>query len=164
MLRRANDSQTGIPFSGETPTPERNISWQEREVAIPFRAEQGAWGVEAQVSRTDFDSAFRDRQDTSGFGSSTFCSTSGSVTSACCGGVGCITSSVGFSSTLGGSFGASSACCMVGPTATSSVWTSGELPSTGGGERSDRQEADSRNRGRQAGVLMDFDPERSVSR
>ncbi|HEV7504080.1 MAG TPA: TonB-dependent receptor [Thermoanaerobaculia bacterium] len=70
LMVRANDSQTGIPFSGLTPTPERNISWQEREVAVPFRSEQGAWGVEAQVSRTDFDSAFRDRQDTSGFGSS----------------------------------------------------------------------------------------------
>jgi vitamin B12 transporter len=70
LMVRANDSQTGIPFSGVTPTPERNISWQEREVAVPFRSEQGSWGVEAQVSRTDFDSAFRDRQDTSGFGSS----------------------------------------------------------------------------------------------
>ncbi|HEV7786239.1 MAG TPA: TonB-dependent receptor plug domain-containing protein, partial [Thermoanaerobaculia bacterium] len=70
LMVRANDSQTGIPFSGLTPTPARNISWQEREVAVPFRSEQGSWGVEAQVSRTDFDSAFRDRLDTSGFGSS----------------------------------------------------------------------------------------------
>jgi len=70
MMVRANDSKTGIPFSGLTPTPERNISWQEREVAVPFRSERGAWGVEAQVSRTDFDSAFRDKLDTSGFGSS----------------------------------------------------------------------------------------------
>jgi len=70
LMVRANDSQTGIPFSGVTPTPERKISWQEREVAVPFRSEQGPWGVEAQVSRTDFDSAFRDRLDTSGFGSS----------------------------------------------------------------------------------------------
>lgn len=70
VMVRANDSKTGIPFSGLTPTPERNISWQEREVAVPFRSERGAWGVEAQVSRTDFDSAFRDKLDTSGFGSS----------------------------------------------------------------------------------------------
>jgi len=70
LLVRADDSQTGIPFSGDTPTPQRRIAWQEREVAVPFRSEQGPWAVEAQVSRTDFDSAFRDRQDTSGFGTS----------------------------------------------------------------------------------------------
>ena len=41
LMVRANDSKTGIPFSGVTPTPERNISWQEREVAVPFRHEHG---------------------------------------------------------------------------------------------------------------------------
>jgi vitamin B12 transporter len=63
VLVRANDSQTGIPFSGGLVTPNRKISWQEREVAVPFQIDQGPWQVEAQVSRTDFDNAFRDPDD-----------------------------------------------------------------------------------------------------
>ncbi|MFL6264054.1 MAG: TonB-dependent receptor domain-containing protein [Thermoanaerobaculia bacterium] len=62
-LVRANDSETGIPFSGGAVTPRRKISWQEREVAVPFQANQGPWQVEAQASRTDFDNAFRDPDD-----------------------------------------------------------------------------------------------------
>lgn len=60
LLVRGNDSETGIPLSGGQPTPRRTISWQEREVAIPFRAEAGRWEIEAQLSRTAFDSSFRD--------------------------------------------------------------------------------------------------------
>ena len=67
LLARANDSQTGIPFSGATATPHRTISWQEREVAVPFQAAQGSWEVTAQVSRTTFDSAYRDPDDPFGF-------------------------------------------------------------------------------------------------
>ncbi|HEY2738568.1 MAG TPA: TonB-dependent receptor plug domain-containing protein, partial [Thermoanaerobaculia bacterium] len=52
VLARANDSDTGIPFSGDTLTPHRQISWQEREVAVPFTATTGTWDVAAQVSRT----------------------------------------------------------------------------------------------------------------
>ncbi|HEY3570562.1 MAG TPA: TonB-dependent receptor, partial [Thermoanaerobaculia bacterium] len=63
VLVRANDSETGIPFSGGDVTPRRKISWQEREVAIPFQASQGPWQVEAQASRADFDNAFRDPDD-----------------------------------------------------------------------------------------------------
>ncbi|HEY2295000.1 MAG TPA: TonB-dependent receptor [Thermoanaerobaculia bacterium] len=63
VLVRADDSDTGIPFSGGEVTPHRKISWQEREVAIPFQVNQGPWGVEAQASRTDFDNAFRDPDD-----------------------------------------------------------------------------------------------------
>jgi vitamin B12 transporter len=63
VLVRANDSKTGIPFSSGLVTPNRQISWQEREVAIPFQANQGSWQVEAQASRTDFDNAFRDPDD-----------------------------------------------------------------------------------------------------
>ncbi len=63
LLVRANDSKTGIPFSGAQVSPHRRISWQEREVAVPFRSERGPWQVEAQVSRTDFDNAFRDPDD-----------------------------------------------------------------------------------------------------
>jgi vitamin B12 transporter len=63
LLVRADDSDTGIPFSGGAVTPHRKISWQEREVAVPFQASQGPWQVEAQASRTDFDNAFRDPDD-----------------------------------------------------------------------------------------------------
>jgi vitamin B12 transporter len=63
LLVRANDSKTGIPFSGALPSPHRQISWREREVAVPFSTGQGPWQVEAQVSRTDFDNAFRDPDD-----------------------------------------------------------------------------------------------------
>jgi len=63
LLVRADDSDTGIPFSGGAVTPHRKISWQEREVAVPFQLAQGPWQVEAQGSRTDFDNAFRDPDD-----------------------------------------------------------------------------------------------------
>lgn len=60
VLVRANDSETGIPFSSGLPSPNRRISWEEREVAVPFRSERGPWEVEAQLSRTEFEGAFRD--------------------------------------------------------------------------------------------------------
>jgi vitamin B12 transporter len=63
VLARANDSDTGIPFSSGLVSPRREISWREREVAIPFQANPGPWQVEAQASRTDFDNAFRDPDD-----------------------------------------------------------------------------------------------------
>ncbi|MFL6197294.1 MAG: TonB-dependent receptor domain-containing protein [Thermoanaerobaculia bacterium] len=67
LLARANDSKTGIPFSGSRLTPDRRISWRENELAVPFRSERGPWEVEAQLSRAHFDSAFRDPDDPSGF-------------------------------------------------------------------------------------------------
>lgn len=60
VLARANDSETGIPLSGGQPTLNRRISWEEREVAVPFRLERGPWELEAQISETQFDAAFRD--------------------------------------------------------------------------------------------------------
>ncbi len=38
-------------FSGGQPSPARRISWEERELAVPFRSEREAWEVEAQLSR-----------------------------------------------------------------------------------------------------------------
>ncbi|HEX9944721.1 MAG TPA: TonB-dependent receptor [Thermoanaerobaculia bacterium] len=67
LLVRANDSETGIPLSGGQPTLRRRISWREREVAVPFRSARGPWEVDAQLSRTDFDGAFRDPDDPFGF-------------------------------------------------------------------------------------------------
>ena len=70
LLVRANDSKTGIPFSGGQATPNREISWREREVAVPFQSSRGPWRVEAQLSRTDFDNAYRDPDDPFGYTSS----------------------------------------------------------------------------------------------
>lgn len=67
VMARANDSETGIPLSGGMPTPRRTISWQERELAVPFRADLGRWEVEAQLSQTRFDSSYRDPDDPFGF-------------------------------------------------------------------------------------------------
>jgi len=71
LLVRGNDSDTGIPLSGGQPTPRRTIAWEEREVAVPFRAETGPWEVEAQLSQTAFDSAFRDPDSPFGTASDT---------------------------------------------------------------------------------------------
>jgi vitamin B12 transporter len=71
LLLRGNDSDSGIPASGGVATPRRTIAWREREVAIPFRAEAGRWEVEAQLSRTAFNSAFRDPDSPFGTASDT---------------------------------------------------------------------------------------------
>ncbi|HXO18795.1 MAG TPA: TonB-dependent receptor [Thermoanaerobaculia bacterium] len=67
LLARGNESQTGIPFSGDTPTPHRRISWNEREVAVPWNVERGDWTVETQLSDVRFDNTYRDPDDPSGF-------------------------------------------------------------------------------------------------
>jgi len=67
VLVRAADADTGIPFSGGAPSPERRISWQERLVAVPFRVDLGDWQVQAQVSGLTYDSQFRDPEDPYGF-------------------------------------------------------------------------------------------------
>jgi vitamin B12 transporter len=67
LLARANDSDTGIPIVGVQPNPTGDISWQERELAVPFRADLGTWEVEALLSQTRFDSAYRDPDDPFGF-------------------------------------------------------------------------------------------------
>jgi vitamin B12 transporter len=67
VLARADDSDTGIPLAGRTPTPDRKITWREREVAVPFNAKTGSWDFEAQLSRTTFDAGYRAPADPSGF-------------------------------------------------------------------------------------------------
>jgi vitamin B12 transporter len=67
VLGRANDSNTGIPLSGETATPNRHIAWQEREVAIPFRLDRNSFALDAQISRVAFDNAYRDPGNPGGF-------------------------------------------------------------------------------------------------
>ena len=67
LLVRAADADTGIPYNGGAPSPERQISWQERLVAVPFRADLGDWRVQAQVSGLTYDNQFRDPGDPFGF-------------------------------------------------------------------------------------------------
>jgi vitamin B12 transporter len=62
-LVRANDSRTGVPFSLGVPTPETTISWQERELALPFAATGGRWTADGQLSDTRFDATFRSPDD-----------------------------------------------------------------------------------------------------
>jgi vitamin B12 transporter len=63
VLLRANDSETGVPFSSGVPTPQTTISWQERELAVPFDYTAGPWLVNAQLSDTRFNSSFRSPDD-----------------------------------------------------------------------------------------------------
>lgn len=67
LMARANDSDTGIPIVGGQPNLKGDISWEERELAVPFRADLGTWEVEALLSQTRFDSAYRDPDDPFGF-------------------------------------------------------------------------------------------------
>ncbi|HXU46385.1 MAG TPA: TonB-dependent receptor plug domain-containing protein, partial [Thermoanaerobaculia bacterium] len=68
LLVRGDDSDTGIPFSGRTPTPDASISWREREIAVPLHALFGStFELEGQLSRTRFDAAFRAPSDPFGF-------------------------------------------------------------------------------------------------
>jgi vitamin B12 transporter len=62
-LVRADDSRTGVPFSSGVPTPRTTISWQERELALPFDATGGPWAADAQLAATRFDAAFRSPDD-----------------------------------------------------------------------------------------------------
>jgi vitamin B12 transporter len=67
---RGLNADTGIAFSGGSPSPNRRISWEERLVGLPFRFENERWTVDAQFSGVFYDSAFRDPEDAFGFTSS----------------------------------------------------------------------------------------------
>lgn len=67
LLARVNDSETGIPRVSGQPNLVGDIAWRERELAVPFAADLGTWEVEAQLSQTRFDSAYRDPDDPFGF-------------------------------------------------------------------------------------------------
>ncbi|HEV7667118.1 MAG TPA: TonB-dependent receptor [Thermoanaerobaculia bacterium] len=68
LMVRGDQSETGIPFSGRTATPDQSISWREREVAVPVRAVVGGnWEIEGQLATTRFNNAFRAPSDPFGF-------------------------------------------------------------------------------------------------
>lgn len=76
LATRVNDSTVGIPFSTGVPSPNRRISWQERQLALPFELTLGAWRIESQLSSSVLDSSFRDPDDAFGFTESDTRSTS----------------------------------------------------------------------------------------
>ncbi|MDH3255083.1 MAG: TonB-dependent receptor, partial [Acidobacteriota bacterium] len=64
---RGNRSDNGIPFSGGLPSPQRTISWHERQMAMPFSFHRDTWEMDAQLSRVGYDSMFIDPEDAFGF-------------------------------------------------------------------------------------------------
>lgn len=76
LLARADDAETGIPTNGSQPTPEAEIFWEERELALPVQYQGSRLRVDAQLSRIAFDSRFRDPRDPFGFTASDTESTS----------------------------------------------------------------------------------------
>ncbi len=64
---RHNDSQTGIPFDGARASLERQIDWQETQVAVPFEATFEQWDVTGYLGQIDYDYLFTDPQDPFGF-------------------------------------------------------------------------------------------------
>lgn len=68
LLVRRTDTETEIPFSGATTTPNRRTEAQETLVAVPLRLAQVAGGVlEASLSRVERDLSFRDPDDPWGY-------------------------------------------------------------------------------------------------
>jgi vitamin B12 transporter len=67
LLLRGNDSETGIPFVGFTPSPLRHIAWREREAALPWTYTATAWELSGMVSQLRYDNEFRDPDDPFGF-------------------------------------------------------------------------------------------------
>ncbi|HEV8628859.1 MAG TPA: TonB-dependent receptor, partial [Thermoanaerobaculia bacterium] len=67
LLARWNDSDTGIPRSGFTPTPRRHIDWQELEWGVPWSHVGAAWQLDGTLSQLRYDAGFRDPDDPFGF-------------------------------------------------------------------------------------------------
>ena len=67
LLARWNDSDTGVPFVGLTPSPERQIAWEELECGLPLTAVRGPWELAGSASQVHYDNTFRDPADPFGF-------------------------------------------------------------------------------------------------
>jgi vitamin B12 transporter len=67
LLGRWNDSETGVPFVGVTPSPNRRIAWEELEWGLPLTVVRGAWDLAATASQVRYENAFRDPDDAFGF-------------------------------------------------------------------------------------------------
>jgi vitamin B12 transporter len=67
LLLRWNDSQTGIPFVGFTPSPRRRIAWRESEGALPWSHAAAGWELAGALSQVRYENDFRDPDDPFGF-------------------------------------------------------------------------------------------------
>ena len=67
VIARVADADTGIPFSGGRPSPDRKIFWQERQIGLPFQFERGRWKLDASVSGVFYDNRYEDPSDPFGF-------------------------------------------------------------------------------------------------
>jgi vitamin B12 transporter len=67
LLARWNDSETGIPFVGFTPSPHRSIAWTEHELALPWSHTGAAWQLDGMLSQVRYENDFRDPEDPFGF-------------------------------------------------------------------------------------------------
>ncbi len=67
VIARAADADTGIPFSGGQPSPNRKIFWEERQVGVPLKFETGKWKVDARLTGVSYDNRFVDPDDPFGF-------------------------------------------------------------------------------------------------
>jgi vitamin B12 transporter len=67
LLLRWNDAETGVPFVGVTPSPDRRIAWEELEWGLPVSVVRGPWEVAATLSQVRYDNTFRDPADAFGF-------------------------------------------------------------------------------------------------
>lgn len=67
LLLRWNDSETGIPFVGFTPSPRRSIAWRESEWALPWSHAAGGWELSGALSQVRYENDFRDPDDPFGF-------------------------------------------------------------------------------------------------
>src|SRR4029453_17043784 len=60
---RGNDSETGIPFVGFTPSPRRHIDWSERAAELPWRYTAAAGRLSGTRARLRYHNEFRDPDD-----------------------------------------------------------------------------------------------------
>jgi vitamin B12 transporter len=67
LVARGHDSENGIPFSGGVPSPDRRISWSERQVAVPVTYQHGLWEFDGRLSNVSYSTSFRDPEDAYGF-------------------------------------------------------------------------------------------------
>jgi vitamin B12 transporter len=67
LLLRWNDSDTGIPFVGFTPSPQREIAWTEHEWSLPVSHTGTQWDANGMLSQVRYQNDFSDPEDPFGF-------------------------------------------------------------------------------------------------
>jgi vitamin B12 transporter len=67
FVARVHESENGIPFSGGVPSSGRQISWSERQLAVPVSYQHGLWDFDGRLSQVSYTTSFRDPEDAFGF-------------------------------------------------------------------------------------------------